>query len=297
MSAPSLSDVNWKTAATDLGFAAVLDSIAACAITPRTAAGLRARAPLSQEAATQEQTWLSETLRLSERGQDLPLQATPECQPSLERLLRSAALSAEELRDLAQVLEQHRKLTAHLKEQREHCPSLTLAFSDPVPLSPFASELGRCLDEHGQILDLASAGLAAARRTHAELQNALRESLLELVAKYRSVLSGSYSAERNGRFVLPVRSDSAQAVDGSVLGTSGSGSTLYIEPRELFSANNRVYQAYARVEAEEARVLERLNEQARDVTSLLELAVANVDLADRLGAATLFPCVSLPSRA
>src|SRR5690606_11857089 len=50
-------------------------------------------------------------------------------------------------------------------------------------------------------------------------------------------------------------------VDGVVLGTSGSGSTLYVEPQELGKLGNRLRLAEGEVERQLAIVLARLSER------------------------------------
>src|SRR5690606_1875992 len=80
----------------------------------------------------------------------------------------------------------------------------------------------------------------------------------ELVRRYADVLQGSYSTEREGRFVLPVRADAHYRVEGIVLGSSGSGSTLFVEPREVTEIVNRLRLREAEVEREVARVLAEL---------------------------------------
>jgi DNA mismatch repair protein MutS2 len=85
----------------------------------------------------------------------------------------------------------------------------------------------------------------------------------ELIHKYREVLQDGYYTVRDGRYVLPVRSDSHIRVPGIVLGSSASGHTLFIEPGAVMSLGNQLKVALADVEREEARVLAELSERAR----------------------------------
>ncbi len=76
--------------------------------------------------------------------------------------------------------------------------------------------------------------------------------------RYKAQLSGAYFAEREGRFVLPLRAD-AERIDGTILGASASGGTLYVEPQELTKHNNRLRLAEARVHQEELTLLTELS--------------------------------------
>src|SRR5690606_20228743 len=64
-----------------------------------------------------------------------------------------------------------------------------------------------------------------------------------------------FIAERDGRYVLPVRADAPYRVHGIVLGSSASGATLYIEPQEISELGNRLKVAEADAEHQEALVL------------------------------------------
>src|SRR5262249_53768641 len=93
-----------------------------------------------------------------------------------------------------------------------------------------------------------------------ERRNELRQRLTGLLGRYSEALQGQYVAERDGRYVLPVRSDAPYRVEGLVLGSSASGGTLYVEPADTHDLGNRVQLAEAEVRAEEARVLAELNQ-------------------------------------
>ena len=51
--------------------------------------------------------------------------------------------------------------------------------------------------------------------------------------RYAATLQDEYYTEREGRFVLPVRSDSRERFNGIVHSTSASGQTLFMEPRSV----------------------------------------------------------------
>ena len=55
--------------------------------------------------------------------------------------------------------------------------------------------------------------------------------------------------EREGRWVLPVRSDAHERFPGIVHATSASGSTLFVEPRAVIPMGNRLKVLEAEVQA------------------------------------------------
>src|SRR5690606_36578984 len=98
----------------------------------------------------------------------------------------------------------------------------------------------------------------------------MKKRLDEAIGRYREALQDAYLAERDGRYVLPVRSDAPFRVEGIVLDTSQSGSTLYVEPKELGQLGNKIRLAEADVVREEALVLAEISaELAPHVDELL----------------------------
>jgi dsDNA-specific endonuclease/ATPase MutS2 len=64
---------------------------------------------------------------------------------------------------------------------------------------------------------------------------------------------------RNGRFVIPVRSEQKHGVDGIVHGTSSSGATVFMEPLAVLSLNNDMVRLQEQEMREIARILAELS--------------------------------------
>src|SRR5690606_31431638 len=114
-------------------------------------------------------------------------------------------------------------------------------------------------------------------------RESVKQEQAELLRRYKIQLSGEYFAEREGRFVLPLRGD-AERIEGTILGSSASGNTLYVEPQELTQHNNRLRLAEARVQQEEQLVLVQLSALVRARLEDLIAAAEQCELADRIAA-------------
>ncbi|HEY2409474.1 MAG TPA: Smr/MutS family protein [Polyangiaceae bacterium] len=106
-----------------------------------------------------------------------------------------------------------------------------------------------------------------------------------MLGRYADLLQGQYYTEREGRYVLPVRSDAHLPVEGIVLGSSSSGGTLFVEPRELSELGNRLRLAEAEAAREEARVLGLLSTQVGELADPCEEAFFACIVADLCRAA------------
>jgi DNA mismatch repair protein MutS2 len=262
-----------KTAA-DLEWSLLLDRLAERCTSQLGAARARAIVPAeSLEEARARHARLSEALDLASRGDNLPVDGVTDIVEFLERLARGGDGTSNELHLLRQLLRQAHTLRRFAGSHRETHPALALALSTDTSLDKLLATLDFAIDPDGGLADRASADLAQARRRAGEMRQRVLGRLEELIHKYSEVLQDRYYTVRDGRYVLPVRSDSHIRVPGIVLGSSASGQTLFIEPGAVMALGNQLKVALADVEREEARVLAELSERARREAGAIEVAL------------------------
>jgi len=229
-----------------------------CASAPGSAAVLGLEPAAEFESAQLRMRWLASALALDGNGCELPRAAFADIREVLERAERGAHVSGAELFDVFRVLEQARRLRVFMQPHKASHTLLAELLTSEAGLDALAARLEGCLEPSGEVSDAASRSLAEARERVREAERELRGLLKRLVASNSALLSGEYFAEREGRYVLPVRADAHQRVEGSVIGSSASGNTLFVEPREVTALVNRLRVLQAAVEREVARVLREL---------------------------------------
>ncbi|HEX3342978.1 MAG TPA: Smr/MutS family protein, partial [Polyangiaceae bacterium] len=94
------------------------------------------------------------------------------------------------------------------------------------------------------------------------------------------VLQDRFVTEREGRWVLPVRSDAHERFPGIVHATSTSGSTLFVEPRAVVPMGNRLKMLEADVKREEEAVYAKLSALVSDALPSVDAAARALALAD-----------------
>lgn len=272
-------------ASRDLQWSEVLEHLARRCHSDAARARLLSAHPYdNQERAELAQTQLTEALDLVNHSAPLPIRAVPAVSELCAALIRQAVGTKEQFRDLSRTLEQAGRIRDHLSHKAERCPVLKATLWSAPELDALRRRIEQTIDEHGEIRDSASVGLANARRSLRTFREHLKSAVSKLLSKYQGALSGSYFADRDGRCVLPVRTDAQSQVEGMVLGVSGSGGTLYVEPRELNDLNNRLQIAEAAVIREEAKVLMDLSAEAADHASSIASAYESCIEADRIAA-------------
>jgi DNA mismatch repair protein MutS2 len=102
----------------------------------------------------------------------------------------------------------------------------------------------------------------------------------DMMARYEGVLQDRFVTEREGRWVLPVRSDAHERFPGIVHATSSSGSTLFVEPRAVVPMGNRLKVLEADVKREEEAIYARLSLLVSDALPSVDAAARALALAD-----------------
>lgn len=158
----------------------------------------------------------------------------------------------------------------------------------PIEVCPeLLAQLDRSIDrrqEPPQISAEASPALAAARKEVRAAKQRLQTRAERLLRNpsIAECLRDNYLTERDGRIVLPVRSDRLGAVRerGAIIhGSSATGQTFYLEPASLVEDNNALREAELAAVEEERKILRVLSTKvAERATSLRGMQNACVEL-------------------
>ncbi len=275
----------WEKTRLDLEWDAVLAALAARCRGPmgkraalelplaETFAEAKARAAESEEAA-----------RLAKDGEPLPAFDVPDVEEPLKRLRAAGVLGPEELRAVQSLLGAARATRRFLGTRKGRLPALFAACATDASLDDPLLELESSFDADGTLNDRASPELSRLRSEQRAARARILSRLEDLMGRYEKVLQERFVTEREGRYVLPVRSDAHERFPGLVHATSGSGSTLFVEPRAVIPMGNRLKVLDAEVVRAEIAVYTRLSTLLADMLPSLEAAREAVARADVLAA-------------
>jgi DNA mismatch repair protein MutS2 len=264
----------------DLEWGRIVDAVAGRCTGP-----LRERLDVLLPATSYEEarTSLAETkeaLDLMEADEPLPLDGIREVRRSLDRVERSGALDGPALRDIASTLGAARVLRKFLSRRRDRAPALYLSCSTDPTLDDVIEALERAIERDGTLSDSASPDLGRLRGEVSALRARIVARLEALLSEHDDVVQDRFHTLREGRYVIPVRTDAHEKVPGIVHGTSGSGATVFVEPRAIVVQGNRLKIAQGELEREEARILGVLSGHVRDRVEEVRAAVDALDRAD-----------------
>ena len=182
---------------------------------------------------------------------------------SLERADRGGALSPSELLAVASVLRCARNMKSYISE--DDPPTVLDPFFCGITANKYLEDRisGAILSEE-EISDNASPELADIRR-HMRIQSAkIRDGLQKIISSgaYSKYLREPIITIRQGRYVVPVKSECKNDIPGLVHDVSATGSTYFIEPASAVSANNALRELEIREKKEIERILAELSAAA-----------------------------------
>ena len=214
---------------------------------------------------------------------------------SLERADRGGSLQPKELLAIAGVLRNARTIKAYVADD-EKVTVLDPLFRMLTANRYLEDKICGAILSEDEIADTASTALADIRR-YMRVQSAkIRDSLQKIISSpaYSKFLREPIITIRQGRYVVPVKSECKNDVPGLVHDVSATGSTYFVEPMSAVNANNALRELELKEKKEIERILAELSAEAaayREVISddfrlLVELDVifAKARLAYRMKA-------------
>lgn len=214
----------------------------------------------------QVQQWLEETTvasTLSTHKGYPGFSNVKDVSASLDRAERGGTLQPKELLDIAGVLRCTRSVKGYITED-EQKNILTPLFDMLTPNKYLEEKIFAAILTEEEIADAASPALADIRR-HMRVQSAkIKDSLQKVISSpsYAKFLREPIITIRDGRYVVPVKSECKNDVPGLVHDVSATGSTYFVEPMSAVNANNALRELEIKEKKEIERILAELSAEA-----------------------------------
>ena len=199
---------------------------------------------------------------------------------SLERADRGGSLQPSELLKIASVLRCTRTIQSY-RDEEEKATVLDPLFQALMPNKYLEDRISGAILSEEEIADNASPALADIRR-HMKIQAAkIKDGLQKIISSpsYSKYLREPIITIRQGRYVVPVKSEHRGDVPGMVHDVSATGSTYFVEPMSAVNANNALRELEIKEKKEIERILAELSAEAAAHRENIDL---NVQLLIRL---------------
>lgn len=171
-------------------------------------------------------------------------------------------LSSEDFSVLKRNLAIFRISKGRAKNVRDKYKTIWNLFSDAQEVKDIENFISEAIDDNGELKDDASFGLRDVRRQKQNINANIKEKFDDLVSNKETqrAVQERIITKRNDRYVIAVKTDFKGLIKGIEHDRSATGSTVYIEPINIVSLNNKLREYEAREREEIRKILLRLTE-------------------------------------
>lgn len=175
-------------------------------------------------------------------------------------------LSVEDLSDLKRNLSIYRISKSRAKNVRDKYALIWNLFENIDDLKDLEDIVSEVVDDEGNMKDTASLGLRDIRRQKSNINITIKEKFDEIMSnkELQKAVQEKIITKRNERYVIPVKLDFKSLIKGIEHDRSSTGSTVYVEPLNVVSLNNKLREYEAKEREEIRKILIRITELIRN---------------------------------
>ncbi|MBS2038522.1 Smr/MutS family protein [bacterium] len=240
----------------------------------------------SLEELKDRQAEVGEALLLLDLGFVPPLVGLEDRRNEIRLAGRGGILDPQRLLGIREIAMASRKLGRYLEERSPRAPRLADRARWMPNFPRLESEIARCLSPDGRVLDAASTSLRNIRAEIRSVDASLQRNLQHLLRDpdILKMVQEPIVTQRQGRQVIPVKSEHKGRFPGLVIDQSGSGATVFMEPLSVLPLSNQLRSLLSAEEHEVEAVLRALSGWvAQDETPLVaaceEVAIVDATFA------------------
>jgi len=215
---------------------------------------------------------VTEIKRLLEQEEPLPLDGIHAIGEALSKTaVEGMVLLPRELLQVSLTMKAARLTRSFVSRRKDGFP-LLWQIAEPLSADKILEfNIDHAVDESGAVRPDASRELLAIRRSVADRYEELRRRLAGIL---RNVAELGFSQDdiittREGRMVIPVKSEHKNRVPGFIHSASASGATVFIEPTETLELNNDIRSLQFQEQREIERILKALTVQVGERREVL----------------------------
>ena len=183
-----------------------------------------------------------------------PIPQMEDMEEKIDAAVRGEMLSAEDIEAVGMFLRAVSRMKSYLAAGIEKQIGLAFYSENLIEKPELEEEIARSI-RGGRVDDYASAYLRDTRRSIERKQQEIKDRAERLMKTNKPYLADSFVVTRNGRICLPIKKDCRGKVAGSLIDTSASKATLFIEPAALIDLREELELLQIEEDSEMRRIL------------------------------------------
>jgi DNA mismatch repair protein MutS2 len=185
--------------------------------------------------------------------------------------LEGAFLTEEEFYQVLASLNTVFAVIAYFNEREGQYPNLEALFEHLPIEKAIIRKIEQVIDAKGKIKPNASRGLAEISTGIAKAEQEARRKIDQI---FKSASGNGWTADgsltiRDGRLCIPLLAENKRKLKGFIHDESASGQTVYLEPEEVFTLNNKIRDLEFERRREIIKILTALTDELRPYVPLL----------------------------
>jgi len=213
-------------------------------------------------------TEVIELKKILETLGDIPVRGLKDIEGILKKLeVEGSVLEVQELLDIYNQIALCKGLRRFfLKLEAMKAPHLQERVSHFSSLKVLEKEILQAINTKGEILDRASLTLSEIRHRLGTIRERAKGVLEHLLhqEELQPIFQEHFITLRNGRYVLLIKSDFKNRLEGIIHDQSQSHMTFFLEPLQVVSLNNEINILMGEEKEEEYRILSDLSKRVRE---------------------------------
>lgn len=200
---------------------------------------------------------------LYRQGYRAPIGELDPVAPLVKAVGLGQVLDGLQLRAVLRLLVAVKKVYAFAQDFSPKCETLQGFKGRLILLSPLLKSIEKAVDEDGALLDQASPELSRIRNQQRGLKKKIEQKLKQVLndSSWDLYLQDDFFTTRAERYVVPVKLDGRGRVPGSIVDTSESGQTLFIEPAVIGPMNQALQDLELSEKLEIIKILKGLSQK------------------------------------
>ena len=258
----------------DLEFFEVTEQIADFAITPMGKASCTALEPMAeQDTMLKELHSVSEYLASFDNDNRIPNHGFEDLSPAFKLLrIENSVLEITAFRNIAAASHTVNTLLVFLNKFKNYYPSLVSLGSEIEINKEIKKEIDNVIDRFGEVRDNASENLYNLRKQIQALKGKISQSFNKALSHYQNLdyLDDIRESVVENKRVLAVRAMYRRKVKGGIMGSSKTGSIVFIEPEATLNFSRELQNLVFEESEEIKKILSQLTEYLRPQLGLIK---------------------------